>query len=356
MSRLYSIDQLQKLIAAGETDWKKYGEVSAVYHHKHRMVLFNYTQAAQYADRWNWFERVSRGLILDSSTGALVAQPFPKFWNWGERTTDAMLVEATEKMDGSLGILYRTGSVGNWDYRIATRGAFESAQALWATEYLNTHYNLTGLPNDLTLLFEIIYPENRVVVDYHGFEGLILIGAIELVHGRDLLYQECKVIADQFGFMQPKVYTFDSIRAALNLAAEIDANQEGWVLRFHDGQRFKVKGEAYRLAHKLMTGISFNRVLEAMQAGTFEQMIEGAPDEFLVTIKQYREEIQTTVDAIRLRVDKAFVQAPVKNRKMFALWCKEHCPDDLGYMFTLFDNKDLVAAIFKHAFKERSIP
>ena len=40
--------------------------------------------------------------------------------------------------------------------------------ALWATEFLNKHYDLTGLENELTLIFEIISPYSKVIVDYEG--------------------------------------------------------------------------------------------------------------------------------------------------------------------------------------------
>ena len=56
---------------------------------KGELAIFNYTKAAQFAERWNFFERVSRGLILNAVTGEVVARSFDKFFNWGEggRTT-----------------------------------------------------------------------------------------------------------------------------------------------------------------------------------------------------------------------------------------------------------------------------
>src|SRR5690349_7854618 len=122
---------LQQLVHSSETNWKTYGDVYAAY--SDDLVLFNYTALAQYNERWNWFELNSRGLILNTKTGEVVALPFPKFFNWGEggRTTTAAIQSITEKIDGSLGILYRA----NGEFRIATRGAFHSEQAVWATRY-----------------------------------------------------------------------------------------------------------------------------------------------------------------------------------------------------------------------------
>src|SRR5690606_552618 len=122
------------------------------------LLVFSYNVMAQYGENWNFFERVSRGLIINWKTYEIVARPFDKFFNWGEgeRTSTAPLVSLTEKLDGSLGILYRL----NGQYKIATRGSLESEQATWATAFINSHYSLENLPHEITLLFEIIYPEN----------------------------------------------------------------------------------------------------------------------------------------------------------------------------------------------------
>ena len=87
--------------------WKMYGEVKATYNGD--LVLFNYTAKAQYAGRWNFFERVSRGLILNWRTGEVVARPFDKFFNLGEPRGPLFqggIISVTEKKDGSLGFFY----------------------------------------------------------------------------------------------------------------------------------------------------------------------------------------------------------------------------------------------------------
>lgn len=339
------MSDLQALVVAGETDWLKYGDVRTV--RDGDLILFDYLQSAQYANNWNWFESVSRGLILNAVTGEVVARPFDKFFNWGERTTDAALVEATEKMDGSLGILYRVDG----EYRISTRGSFVSEQALWATHELRK-YDLSALPENLTLLFEIIYPENRIVVDYNGYSGLVLIGIRDRFTGMDYHYPALDTANELLGFKAPKFYPFDTIQEALALAQEIDANQEGWVLRFDDGSRFKVKGDQYKIAHKLMTGINFNRVLEATASGGLDAMLEGVPDELLVTIREYQQFIADTTTNILDDVASWMSQAPRGSRKEFALWVKANCPHMMPYMFAALDEHDLLPKIYKHAFKD----
>lgn len=343
-----TLADLQYLVRIGETNWKQYGEVNATYYEG--MVLFNYSQTAQFANRWNVFERISRGLILDATTGEVIARPFDKFFNWGERENHTPVRDITAKLDGSLGILYRHKG----QYRIATRGSFTSSQALWATWFLNTHHKLDGLDDDLTLMFEIIYPANRVVVDYKGLEELVLIGARSRSAGYEMTYGELKAIGKRFGFPLAIRYGFDSVENIIAACHELNANAEGWVVRFADGERLKFKGDAYRLAHRIMTGVTFNRVLEAVREGLFEQLIEGVPDEFLGQIKAWKTEIDTAVEQTKAGVQSALARAPQSTQKDFALWVQAEYPKDMqSYLFAARAGKDITPLIYRKAFENR---
>jgi RNA ligase len=163
LEEITSISDIQSLVISGFNNWKQYGEVTVT--ESADLLIFNYNPKAQYEGRWNFFERVSRGLIIQRHTGEIVARAFDKFFNWFEngRRSSGHIVSITEKTDGSLGILYRI----NGDYHIATRGSFHSEQAQWATKYLRDNFNLSDLPKEITLLFEIVYPENS---DAHGLD------------------------------------------------------------------------------------------------------------------------------------------------------------------------------------------
>ena len=286
---------------------------------------------------------------MNAQTGEVVARPFDKFFNWGEggRKSRSHIVDITEKLDGSLGILYRE----NGAYRIATRGNFESEQALWATDFLNRNYNLSDLDSALTLLFEIIYPENRIVVDYGDREDLVLIGVRNRHTGDDwFFYPAMYELAHRFGFSLPQVYHFNSVTDILAATDTLDANSEGWVVRFADGQRFKIKGDRYIELHRLVTQATFNRVLKAVASGQLEMMIAGVPDEFLTDIKIWQAEIAAKVEEVKARVKSAFEQAPKEDRKTFALWVREHYPDDAPYLFAMLDGRDISDLIYKSEF------
>jgi RNA ligase len=329
------------------SDWERFGAVRA--ERWNDLILFDYKASAQWDNRWNWFERTSRGGILNVCTGEVVARPFDKFFNWDENgiIPDSLPVEAADKLDGSLGILYRWQG----DYRVATRGAFLSPQAQWATTRLKQHYDLGDLPENLTLLFEIIYPDNRVVVDYGTREDMALVGVRDRFTGEDYFYPQIVEVAARFGFSVPEAFTFASIEAILDAATHLAISREGWVLRYADGQRFKVKGEVYRLVHRITRQTSFNQVLEAAAAGTLMGLIEGIPDELLGQVHTWQTEIETVVAETHERIRMTLAAAPTDDRKTFALWVREHHPADGPYLFAALDNRDITPLIYKMAFK-----
>jgi len=338
------IEDIQQLVAEGFTDWKTCGEVNAVYHDG--LVLFNYTDAAEFSGNWNSFERMSRGLILDATTGYIVARPFDKFFNWipdrGDYTT-ADIDAVIEKMDGSLGILYRWGD----EYRVATRGSFTSEQALWATEYLNMHYDLSTLPYNLTLLFEIIYPGNKVVVDYASREDLVLIGG-RYFDGSELTEMNLDVHAKIHGFTRPKVYYDIEYVDVINdwQVAKYNNVIEGWVVRFDNGSRFKFKTEQYRELHRIMFGATFKRIRKAMIEGRIDEMEAEIPQLTYFQFLEKRSTVEQIVADIVRQVAQALIDRPPnileaaqtgdrEARKRYATWVQKNYKHLAPYLFRI---------------------
>jgi len=334
------ISKIGQLVRDNFTDWQSLGDVAVKPSPDGKLLLFNYMAKAQYANRWNEFERVSRGLILDAETGAVVARPFDKFFNWGERgrMTDAALVEATEKMDGSLGIGYRHG--GEW--HVATRGSFTSDQALWATDFLRHDPDMARWPHHLTPLFEIIYPGNRIVVDYGQMEALVLIGARDKLTGRDLFFREFGPLGTALGFMVPTIYHVYRPEDVLELAAQMSGNEEGFVLRFADGQRFKVKGAEYLRLHKIVTGTSPKTVFEAWRDG---KPLDDLPEQVAALADDWQAIFDRELLALLEQTRAAFEQAPRGSRKEFALWVRENAPSVQHYLFLMLDGRDVERAV-----------
>jgi RNA ligase len=266
------------------------------------------------------------------------------------KKSDGHVVSITEKMDGSLGILYRLGN----QYRIATRGSFHSDQAEWATKFLHGHYTLDDLPTELTLLFEIIYPENRVIVDYGGREDLVLLAARNRITGEYLrFFPDLKLLADQYHFPLPKVFSFHSIADVLAQASKLGIDEEGFVVEFSDRQRFKFKGDKYLELHRLVFGLSFKNTLQAVMTNQVENIRLQIPDEFLGQFNAWVKEIEETREHIHREVTEVFAQAPKDTRKNFALWVMANHKELSSYLFAMLDGEAIEPIIHKKAFANR---
>jgi RNA ligase len=344
IDEIQTIQDIQQLVRQGFTDWTRYGEVNVV--SEGNLRLFNYNTRAQFMNRWNFFEQASRGLILNATTGEVVARPFDKFFNWleGGRRSDGPIVTITEKIDGSLGILYRTAG----SYRIATRGNFTSVQAEWATRRLKMYHNLADLPDELTLLFEIVFPANRNVVIYADREDLVLLAARNRFTGDYLpFFPHIQNTANRYGFSLPSVYSFHDLAELLQKLAQLGIDEEGYVAEFDDGQRFKFKGDRYLELQKALLGLTYKRVLQAMRDRTIQPLRESVPEEYLTDVNRWMAYIQAVLDDITTRTSAAFAAAPKNSRKEFAAWVQAEHADIATYLFATLNGRSIEPLIFK---------
>lgn len=347
MNIIQNMPELQSIVQCGPSvNWQQFGHVRTVY--KGDLVLFNYTREAEFENRWNWFERNARGLILNWKTGEVVAWPLEKFFNWGQhgRVSGGHIVTVTEKIDGSCGIVYRDNG-----WKAATRGSFDSEQAQWATEWLNRNVDLSDCPDEYTLITEIVYPENRIVVEY-DHAGLYLLAIRNRFTGAFLpFYPDVYTFWNQHNeFYLPQVYNFNSVTDILAATDTLDGNHEGWVVEFSDGQRFKFKGDTYLELHRIMTNTTFNAVVRHMQEGTIGRVLQDMPDEFGEQVRQWIVEIEAKVYNFELMVESCFEQAPKDSRKEFALWVNANAQTLASYLFNRLDGKEYRNLILRKEF------
>jgi RNA ligase len=349
------VRELQEAVKKYGTSIKSYEEfgfIRATLHPSEPYILFNYSDIAQYEGRWNVVERASRGLILNHQTGEIVALPFAKFFNLNEReeTRIANLpageVEVTDKLDGSLGVLFRTTD----GYSVATRGSFASRQGQWATRLVRTRYNLSDLDPDITLLFEIIYPDNRIVLNYGDKADLFLIGARRF-DGYDLPYRELVPLAEKYGFpLVPREAEGIGLNDILTKVPVIEGI-EGWVLRFENGLRVKIKTEEYAHLHRLYWNFSPNRVYEAMLLGNakWREYLVALPEELRGEAERIGNIIDDWAESELSRLQGAFDSLDKSGtRKDFAMQVLEKYNADKTYLFAMMDGKPIKIMLLKN--------
>jgi RNA ligase len=239
------------------------------------LSILNYTERCAYDAAWTPVTRQCRGLIYETGTLRVVARPFLKFFNYGEPNAPELDLDApavvTDKMDGSLGILYPTrppldsahGTIPA-EYGIATRGSFASEQAVHATELLRERYLNWSPDPGLTYLFEIVYPENRIVLDYGATDDLFLLTVLETETGRDVSHDEATWSdLSRSAWPGPRTETHDFATLAGALAAEPRPNREGLVVYLPDlDERVKIKQTDYVALHRILTGTNARHVYE----------------------------------------------------------------------------------------------
>lgn len=261
-------------------DYESRGLLYSQIHPTLPLKIYNYTDKVQWESLWDDVTLICRGLVVNTITGDIVARAFKKFFNLSEgrtETTDEYVI--FEKLDGSLGLLFFYGS----EWIFASRGSFTSEQALWFEDYFKKHYNTERLNPEHTYCFEIIYKANRIVCEYL-FEDVILTGVFHTTTGEEL---------ELSGWGLPvakRMY----IGADLNdLHKLIPDDEEGYVVRFNNGERCKIKGTEYLRLHKLMSELSTTSVWECLYNGTpIENNISKLPDEFFQLVKDYEKELK----------------------------------------------------------------
>lgn len=320
------------------------GYISRRKHPSEDLYILNYTPKTQYEGMWNETTSACRGLIVDGS-GNVRARCFPKFFNYEEcrdkvheRLGGGLGFSISEKLDGSLGILYW---VGQRPF-VATRGSFESDQAVRASTMLSK-YDMSSLDRSLTYLFEIIYPENRICVDYKGREDLVFLSAYETSSGIEVCPSHPFPAAARHDLGSD----FGAIKA-LNLD-----NQEGFVVRFDDGYRFKIKFDDYVRLHSVIFSVSTRSIWNALRHGESIDL-NDLPDEIYGWIKDVKGQL---LESYRFMEDEAvriFKDIKTSSRKEFASRALDYgCS---GILFKMLDGRPYEDLIWKAIEPEHRTP
>jgi hypothetical protein len=333
-------------------DLQSQGIISIQQHPELPLLIHNYTQRCQWERLWNETTLICRGLITDLA-GRVICRPFPKFFNLGEHAgTDSKLPPinwrqefyVSEKMDGSLGIAYPAPE----GYRIATRGSFVSEQAVRGTEMLR-RFGENSFRDFHTYLFEIIYPENRIVIDYGNKECLVLLDIIDNYTGKGLPRNQLELEAHWLGCECVRSHVVDSEQ--LQSYSSDEANREGVVVRFEDGMRIKIKLEEYCRLHKLITGLNTKSIWEMLRDGkSLDEVLDRVPDEFFDWVAAVADGmglayVETEVDAKDI-LDAARASLGDSPRKEYAAYFKQY-PELMGILFLMLDGQDYSKAIWK---------
>ena len=285
---MVEIAEIENLVARGFVTKRKHPDMD--------IYILNYTPRAQFENNWTPTLMKCRGLIVDSKYN-IIKKPFPKFFNLGERLSVGDLPDETpvitEKLEGFLGILYSENDLP----AIATRGTFNSPMAVWATKWIRD----TGLVMDdfleaYTYIFEIIDPvlcrNQGLLINYGDRSECVLLAVIETATGLEL---DHKTEAMELGLPFAEIYTGSLDNAISEMPIMNGLEEEGYVCRYNNGFRIKLKADDYKRLHRLLSGLTPKKILNTLIEygdGGIEKMIAGIPDESYARVHRIVDKIK----------------------------------------------------------------
>lgn len=345
--RIPTLEQFRQAVVEG---W-----VREYKHNTLPLIGFVYSFECEMQNHWDSITKYARGIVFDTS-GNLIAFPFPKFFNLNQHEETKLEnlpnlpFTVTTKEDGSLIIVFHYQ--GQWI--CSTKGSFHSEQANWANNFLkNMKYgwnSLSYLGENNTYLFEGIYPENRIVVDYNGFSGFKFIGAFSRYFKKEMTDDIFPFISSFFPFTKTHNLTLEEIIEVCNTSLK-GIEQEGFVLRYDNGLRVKIKGEDYKNIHRVVTNATPLSVWETFNYNLpiFDKNFNGEkpayllaiPDEFLPKIVAWDTELRNQYKELLNKGEKALSEAKEygPERKDICIYLQKNHKDVISLAISLMDNK-----------------
>lgn len=322
--------------------------VSKQEHPLYPYSIYKYSQSATYTKTWNDVTLASRGLIIHNETGEILARPFDKFFNYNEDNVPKHLltgdIHVTEKLDGSLGISFLNPA---GELEISTAGGFQSDQAAHATALYNERYKGKWEPREgVTYMWEIIYPENRIVVDYGDEDDIYLLGARNIATGET-------IPVDQLTEWKWKRATthkgFTSMDKVVNSPER--SNAEGYIVHYRDSDvRVKYKHEDYVKLHRIMTGLNERAIHDMLASGgknKLEEYKSQAPEEFETYINNVTAKLEEQYSSKEKEITTVYNNLVKElpsdvDQKTFALAVQTRIPKEYSaHMFSIRSGKGL---------------
>ncbi|MGW7333052.1 RNA ligase [Streptomyces sp. NPDC054840] len=372
------------------------GYVTRKSHPELPLSIYTYTRTAQYERVWNDVTTRCRGLVADDDTGAVVALPLPKFFNVGEHESGQPYApalpdepfEVYDKVDGSLAVVFHYA--GRW--RVASKGSFISAQATWAQRTLDGR-DTGALRPGTTYLAEILYPQNRIVVDYGDRRDLVLLAAFGQ-DGTEVPLTEAASHWEGIGSVVtvwPAMPIDELIALAESNtlpggASATGTQAEGFVLRFASGVRAKAKLAEYVRLHRLLTkaterdiwrahgvqrfaGLPVKQLaqglgttvaeIEASDGKPLDALLDQVPDEFDAWVREVIERMESEAALRERAIDEAYAGLAhlAADRGAFARAVKALPDRELrAAMFLRLDGRSTELAVWRNVRPETSDP
>lgn len=198
--------------------------------------------------------------------GDIASRPFHKFFNIGEREeTQPSKIDLTkshiiqQKLDGTM-----ITPVGFNDDTIRWMTKMGITDFTFDVEnYLldkSNYYEFAKhcIENNYTPIFEWCSPKNQVVI-YYSKPQLTLLAVRDNFTGDYIEYGlALDIVKFNIPFVGLLYQEFNSIDNLIEYVKPLE-NQEGFIIRFDDGSRYKIKADLYLKMHRMVDRVKHNR-------------------------------------------------------------------------------------------------
>ena len=227
------------------------------------------------------------------------------------------------------------------EYEITTAGGFQSDQAAHATRVYKERYEGKWNPNpNLSYHFEIVYPNNRIVVNYGDEDDIYLLGAVNKKTGVSVPLSQLK----EWKWKRAEEFNNFSSLSDIESAEDPVISRECYIVHFVETDtRVKFKFAEYLQVHKLATGLNSRRIHEELKAGgtKLQEFKMNAPEEFKDYIEAEESKLTTQFQNKKQEIEKVYknlVDSLPANadQKTFAIAAQRNVPKEyLSQMFTI---------------------
>jgi len=296
--------------------------------------------------------------------GELISAGFPKFTNFGENPEHFPVPQSlknctvVEKLDGSLLIV----SKYKGQLILRTRGTVDAHTMdngheleIFKEKFLNSINHATPDTWNVSILFEWVSPQNKIVINYGAEPDWYVVGIVR--HNDYSLFEqsELDMWAKNKNFKRPATYTFSDVNDLLE-NVEHWKGKEGVVIYSQDGQMLhKVKAFEYLKCHAFKGNATFENTIEMFfefDMPSYQEFETKLIEKFdyecykmvrghISTICDGFKEVLNVVDGMNRFVNK-IKSLPTRKEQavaVFSSYGKES--NRSSYIFTILDGKSL---------------
>jgi hypothetical protein len=144
------------------------------------------------------------------------------------------------------------------------------------------------------------------------------------------------------------VKKYDAVQDYKTLKSLISKDREGYVVRFRNGFRMKIKGEEYVRLHRILTGFSNVDIWEYLKdKKDLGEFLDRVPDEFDSWVKNTVKDLVDGYENIEKEYKMYFetISSKKLERKEFAEEAKKFKQPSI--LFSMLDNRDYSEIIWK---------